>query len=122
MMPSPRRLRPAPPRKTVSDQLRALIRMRHLSPYAIGHAAGVSPSILSRFLAGQRGMTTASLDAVCGVLALELRESRRGRGSGQEELVADGLEAELVSPERPVDVAPGPPLPYTLPDRNAAND
>jgi hypothetical protein len=33
---------------------------------------------VTRFVNGERGLTTDSLDAICSALGLELRETRRG--------------------------------------------
>jgi len=66
MSPAPKKRRPFPqPGDTVSGGLRAIIRARGLTPYAIATAAGVSPSILTRFVNGERGLTSPTLDAIC---------------------------------------------------------
>ncbi len=72
-MPKPTR-RPAAP---VSDQLRAAIVTRGMTPYAVAVAAGIAPSIVNRFMSGQRGLTLDSLDAVAGALGLRLVDSGR---------------------------------------------
>lgn len=66
-------------RETVSEQLRSIVRARGLTPYAVAQAAGLSPSVVSRFMNAERQLTTDTLDAVCAALGLELRETRRGR-------------------------------------------
>jgi len=56
----------------VSDQLRKAIEDSGLSIHAVGRGAGVThPSIL-RFLSGERGLTSKSIDALCAFLGLEL--------------------------------------------------
>lgn len=60
---------------TISDQLRMIVRSRGDSPRSIAIEAGVAPAVLSRFLAGTRGMTLDSLDALAGSLGLRLVES-----------------------------------------------
>ena len=91
MTSAPKKRRPAPRRESVSDQLRSIIRARNLTPYAVSQAAGVSPSVVSRFVNGERGLTTDSLDAVCSALGLELKETRRGRHApGARQAEAEG--------------------------------
>lgn len=63
----------------VSDQLVATIEARRLTGYAVATAAGVAPSVVSRFLSGQRGLSLDTFDALCAALGLELRETRRGK-------------------------------------------
>ena len=48
------------------------------SRYAIAKASGVSEAALSRFMSGERGLTTATLDRLADVLGLEI-VARRGR-------------------------------------------
>jgi len=69
-----------PPRTAaLSDQLRAAIEA-HGTPYGLALEAGVAPSVLSRFVSGERGLTTGTLDALAGPLGLKLiRAARRGR-------------------------------------------
>jgi transcriptional regulator with XRE-family HTH domain len=81
MTPAPKKRRPAPRRETVSGQLRAIIKARRMTPYAVAQAAGVAPSVLTRFVNNDRQMTTDTLDAVCSALGLELKETRRGRSA-----------------------------------------
>ncbi len=52
---------PAPP-DTLSGMLRARIRKSGLTPYAVAKAAGIAPSVVTRFLKGQRqlSLTTAT--------------------------------------------------------------
>jgi transcriptional regulator with XRE-family HTH domain len=47
----------------------------------IGRACGVDHAALSRFLRGKRGLTTASLDRLCGYLGLELHKPRARKGA-----------------------------------------
>lgn len=68
---------------TVSDQLRsAILDRRDLTPHGIATAAGIAPSCLSRFVAGQRGLTLESLDALAEVLGLRLVETARRAKAG----------------------------------------
>ncbi len=82
MSPSTKKRRPASRQSaTISNQLRAIIRARGLTPYAVSQAADVSPSVVTRFVNGERGLTSDSLDLICEALGLELRETRRGRST-----------------------------------------
>jgi transcriptional regulator with XRE-family HTH domain len=77
---APKKRTPAIARRApISDQLRAIINARGMTPYAVSQVAGVSPSILTRFINGDRGLSTGTLDRVADALGLELRETRRGR-------------------------------------------
>ena len=83
MSPAPKKRRPDGPRRaTVSGQLRAVIRARGLTAYAVARSADVSPSVLTRFMNVERGMNLDTLDRVADALGLELRETRRGRPGG----------------------------------------
>jgi transcriptional regulator with XRE-family HTH domain len=56
----------------ISDQLRAAIKASGLTPYAVAASAGVTPSIVTRFLNGERGLSLESLDAIGVALGLHL--------------------------------------------------
>lgn len=73
--------RPAPRHAAaVSDQLRAVISSRALVPYALALAADVAPSVLSRYLSGERGLSMDSFDRLASALGLRLVEGpRRGK-------------------------------------------
>jgi transcriptional regulator with XRE-family HTH domain len=58
----------------ISGQLREIITRRGLTAYSIAVDAGLEPSIVSRFLAHERGLTLASLDAIAEALGLRLIE------------------------------------------------
>ncbi len=51
-----------------------------LTRYAIAKASGVSEAALSRFMSGERGLTTATLDRLADVLQLELTTHRDSSG------------------------------------------
>src|SRR3954451_8153391 len=61
-------------------QLREIIVTRRLSAHAVAESAGVAPSVVSRFLARDRGLTLQTFDAIAGGLGLKLVETARGRG------------------------------------------
>ena len=63
--------------KALSDQLRQAIRDSGQSLCHIAGECGVDDGILSRFMRGERGLTTKTLDRLCAYLGLELRQSRR---------------------------------------------
>lgn len=94
------------PPVSVSDRLREIIAGRGLSAYSVAAGAGLAPSVVGRFVRRERGLSTASLDAIAGALGLELREGRRSRVQG-------------ASPNRPAPRGPSP-----IPDRpeSAADD
>jgi transcriptional regulator with XRE-family HTH domain len=76
--------RPSSPRRSsLSDQLREIIRSRGTA-YATAKAAGVDPGVVSRFLNGERGITSDTLDRIALALNLRLVEvGRRGPKPGQ---------------------------------------
>jgi hypothetical protein len=63
---------PEPSPSTFSDQLRALIRRDGRTIYAIETAAGVPRGGVGRFLSGERGLTTDTLDRLAGVLGIRV--------------------------------------------------
>ncbi len=71
--------RPAPSRRRdlLSDALVDAIKER--GTYATATAAGLAPSVVARFITGERGLTLDSVDVIAQALGLELREVRRGR-------------------------------------------
>jgi transcriptional regulator with XRE-family HTH domain len=68
-------------RPTVSEQLRRIIDGCGLTRYEIAKRTGVEQSQLSRFMAGERGLSTATLDALGKLLDLEII----GHGPEQDE-------------------------------------
>lgn len=62
---------------TVTKQLRIEVRRCGQSRYAISKATGIPASVLSRFVAGGRGLRSGNIDKLCVHLGLELR--RRGQ-------------------------------------------
>jgi len=63
--------------KPVTRGLREAIKASGVSRYRIGKDLGISEALLSRFMSGQRGLSLAVLDPLCGYLGLELRKSKR---------------------------------------------
>jgi plasmid maintenance system antidote protein VapI len=58
---------------TFSDQLRVAIKNSGLTQYRLSQEAGINRSILTRFVSGQRGLTSDSIDRLMKCLGLELR-------------------------------------------------
>jgi len=63
--------------RPVSEQLRQAIRSSGQSLCQIAAASGTDDGQLSRFMRGERGLVTDSVDRVCSYLGLELRQSKR---------------------------------------------
>jgi hypothetical protein len=62
------------------DQLRRAIRASDLTAYRLGVLARVDQGSLSKFLAGERGLSLDAVDRIVGVLDLELRPRRKRGG------------------------------------------
>lgn len=61
----------------VVSELRKAIERDERTTYALARDAGLSPIQLSRFIRGERGLTTPAVDALCETLGLELRPKRQ---------------------------------------------
>lgn len=59
---------------TISGQLKQAIVASGLTPYAIAKAAGVSPGMITRFMAGDRGLNIETIDKLATALNLHLTE------------------------------------------------
>jgi transcriptional regulator with XRE-family HTH domain len=57
---------------TFSEQLHQAIESSGMSRYQISKGSGVEQSALSRFVSGQRGLTTSALDKLADFLDLRL--------------------------------------------------
>jgi transcriptional regulator with XRE-family HTH domain len=80
--------------KAFSDQIRDVIEASGVTRYALAKQAGIAESVLSRFMAGEQGMSTATLDKIAGVLGLEVivgvqarKISKQGRPKKEEPMV-----------------------------------
>jgi transcriptional regulator with XRE-family HTH domain len=71
----------------MTNQLREIVRKRELTPYRLGKLAGVDPSIISRFLSGERDPSAATIDRLFAALGLRVAElaHRTRRASGRPE-------------------------------------
>ncbi len=61
----------------VSEQLRTAVDASGKSRYRICKDLGISETTMSRFMAGQRGLSLRLVDRLCAYLGLELRQSKR---------------------------------------------
>jgi len=59
-------------RLTLNDKVRRAVDASGMSRYAICKASGVKQAAMSRFMAGKRGITLTTLDALADVLGLDL--------------------------------------------------
>ena len=58
--------------KQFRDRLANAIQRSPITRYELSKQSGVSESILSRFVNGERGMSLDSIDSICAVLEVEL--------------------------------------------------
>jgi len=66
------------PLAPVSEQIRWLIQSCGISRYEIAKRTGIDQSALTRFMSGERGLSTTALDALGEVLGWEI-VVRRGK-------------------------------------------
>jgi transcriptional regulator with XRE-family HTH domain len=59
-------------RMNLTDQIRAAVDASGLSRYRICKTAGIDQAVMSRFMAGTRGMTLPTLNKLADVLALDV--------------------------------------------------
>ena len=64
-------------RTQLSDQVRQAIDGSGESRYAICKATGLDPTALSRFMSGERGISTTMLDTLADYLELDIVSRRR---------------------------------------------
>jgi hypothetical protein len=69
-------------RLTFSDELRRVIAGCGLSRYRIAKELGIAESTLSRFMAGERGLTMKCLDRLATLLDLHLAGGKRPQKKG----------------------------------------
>ena len=68
-------------RPSVTEQLQQAIEASGLTRYEICKLTGIEQSALSRFVKGERGLTTASLDLLGELLDLEIIMHRPAQAS-----------------------------------------
>lgn len=68
--------------KPFSDQLRAALDECGQSRYQVSRQTGISQPALSRFVNGERGLSLATIDALCEYLELELVSRRKPTKGG----------------------------------------
>jgi plasmid maintenance system antidote protein VapI len=71
-----------PARHTVSGQLRDVIESRDLTHTELGRLSGVDPTVISRFVAGEREIRNGTFDRIATALGLRLVEVARPKGRG----------------------------------------
>jgi hypothetical protein len=68
--------------ETFTDQLRRAVIDSGVSRYRISVESGIAESVLSRFVRGERGLNSDSIDRLMECLGLEIRPRRRKRKDG----------------------------------------
>lgn len=68
---------------TVTDTLRRAVERCGQTRYAISKATGIPASVLSRFVAGGRGLRSGNIDRLCDYLGLVLTKKPAKRGKGR---------------------------------------
>lgn len=61
----------------IPDQLRGIIRARGLTAYELARQVETAPSVITRFLNGERGLTLDTFDRIADALNLKLVEGPR---------------------------------------------
>jgi transcriptional regulator with XRE-family HTH domain len=72
-----------PSRHTVSGQLRDVIESRGQTHTELGKLSGVDPTVISRFVSGEREIRNGTFDRLAAALGLRLVEVARPKGRGQ---------------------------------------
>ncbi|MDZ4686817.1 MAG: helix-turn-helix transcriptional regulator [Planctomycetaceae bacterium] len=67
---------------TVTDTLRRAVERCGETRYAITKATGIPASVLSRFVAGGRGLRSENIDRLCTYLGLKLTKTGTTRKDG----------------------------------------
>jgi transcriptional regulator with XRE-family HTH domain len=62
--------------ETISDQLRAIIKARGLTAYALAKLSGVNTGVIQRFINEERDIRLASVDKLATALGLRLCQDR----------------------------------------------
>ncbi len=72
-----------PGKHTVSGQLRDVIESRGLTPTELGQLAGVDPTVIARFVSGEREVRNGTFDKIASALGLRLVEVARPKGKAR---------------------------------------
>ena len=75
--------KPAPARHALPAQLREIIASRGLNPTELGQLAGVDPTVIARFVAGERDLRLETAGRIAAALGLRLVEVARPKGKGR---------------------------------------
>ena len=70
-------------RKLISDQLRDAIEASGETRYRISKETGIAQSALSRFMSGERGLTSSAVDKLAEYLNLELTKRNPTKSKGK---------------------------------------
>lgn len=65
---------------TLSDQLRDAFARSGITRFMLAKRAGVSYAVVHRFISAERDITMGTANKLAGVLGLELRPCRSGKG------------------------------------------
>jgi hypothetical protein len=66
--------------ESFTDQLRRAVIDSGISRYRISQESGIAESVLSRFVRGERGLKSDSIDRLMECLGLEIRPRRKRKG------------------------------------------
>ena len=67
----------------MSEQIKQAVAESGQSQYAIGKATGISPSTLSRFVSGERGLPMKTLDRLADYLDLNITTGKGRKSKGR---------------------------------------
>jgi transcriptional regulator with XRE-family HTH domain len=66
----------------LSDQIREAIKSFGVTQYRICKDTGIDPSVMSRFMSGERGLTIPTLDVLAEYLGLRIITEKRWNQTG----------------------------------------
>lgn len=72
-----------PARLTIADQLREIVESRGLTHTELGQLAGVDPTVIARFVAGERDLRLETAGRIAAALGLRLVEVATPKGRGR---------------------------------------
>ena len=68
--------KPAAPPRSITEPLRAAIRMSELSMYELARESGVAHAVIARFVRGERDLLLATADRLAAALQLTLSSTK----------------------------------------------